>query len=212
MVKFGLKNLWNSSCSCVNELLLECLSVIIFKILTLYSRGIMPGRHESGMPIDADLLEGHVGVYSGEPRDSLGRLVVSRIGIAIFPAQNLEIVAAELGFMGYIPNSRLGRSVVSGEGSKTDVSYGELHRHDDVSVIVHRTPVGSGLANFYWPTDPDTSYLDHESESLELSAVDVRLNQDTIIVFPANTWHEFGTDAGVTRNSQFRHYYPVSPE
>lgn len=174
----------------------------------------------SRMEIDPSLRTGHEGVYEGlQPWEALGRLASSRVGLAIFSTQDLEIVAAELGYAGYLPNTSPGTSTVGSNpnASLGSIRYGELHRHDDESIILHRTLEGSGAANFYWPKADDQELdpgfeFNPNLDEIHLSARNVPLGTEQFIVFPANTWHEFGTTAGIGRRSQFRHYHPIKQD
>jgi hypothetical protein len=165
-------------------------------------------RYRSGEPLDPELLEPQVGVYKGSPHENLGKVAFTRIGVAVFERKDLEIVAAELGSIGFMPYDHVNNSL-AWAGSLA--RRGELHRHDDYSVIVHRTSEGTGSANFYWPIRDDNGFdpdfaLDLGRDIVHLSATNVTINPDTIVVFPANTWHQFNTNANETRSSQFRHY------
>ena len=165
-------------------------------------------RHKSGQPLDPNLMKTPQGIYEGEAHEILGKVAFTRIGVALFPKKDLEIVAAKLGSIGFMPVAQAGSSkVTAGEAG----AQGELHRHDEHSVIVHQTSQGVGSANFHWPVADDHGFdpdfvLDLRRDVVHLSATAVPVNPDTIIVFPGNTWHQFNTDSNQTRVSAFRHY------
>lgn len=160
---------------------------------------------------DPGLLADPVGVYPYRPGETIGKLIVSRVGIGVYDQADLEEITAGLEEQGFIkdedpPNRSNSRGA--------DVARpGEIHRHDDVSVIVHETDIGTGTANFFWAVDDVDGYdpyfeFDPAIDPIRLSAEGIELKPKRVIVFPANTWHQFGVNPNQTRKSHWKHYYP----
>lgn len=160
---------------------------------------------------DPGLLAEPVGVYPYRPEETIGKLIVSRVGIGVYSQDDLEEITAGLEGQGFVrdgdpPN----RSISRGDATARP---GELHRHDDISVIVHQTETGTGTANYFWAVDDADGYdpyfeLDPAIDPIRLSAEGVELKPGRVIVFPANTWHQFGVNPNQTRQSHWKHYYP----
>lgn len=143
-------------------------------------------------------------VYRGNVAEVIDRLTTEWVGLGVFAAQEVETVVDELIKRGFVAREPGGQSLVtSGDQQRT----GELHRHGNNELIVHRTPEGRGTVNFYWPVDDTYEFYPGHNE-VQGEVTDLVYGPETVLVFPSHTWHQFNTDSHQARLSTFKHFVP----
>lgn len=148
-------------------------------------------------------------IIGGTPYEVVKILATERMGIGIFSPKDIPSIEEALVTKGFVPTGEAPRT--SEVSTKEYENPGTLHRHGEDGIIVHQTSEGEGKANFYWPEgdlqrySPDFDF-DPEIDEVVASATDVRINPGVVVMFPTNTWHQFGTDPHNRRVSKFRTY------
>ncbi len=142
-------------------------------------------------------------IYRGDPAEIIDRLTQEWTGVGVVPAGDVEAAIGALMAKGFVANDSEGLSRCSaGDRPVT----GDLHRHGEDELILHRTERGTGTVNLYWSVENYWDYLDPETDELRGSVTGLPVNPEQVIIFPSRTWHQFNTDAGSERVSRFRHY------
>jgi len=146
-------------------------------------------------------------IISGSPREVVSTLVKERIGIGLFTPEDVSKIEQALAEEGFTTAAGAPGTSTVAAGEKEKL--GSLHRHGDDGIIVHQTSEGEGKANFYWPVadrqgySPDF-YFDPEVDEVAASATGIKIAPDVVVLFPTNTWHQFGAAPHSHRVSTFR--------
>ena len=171
----------------------------------------MPNFAREHGSIARELYEPQQGVYKGPIAQSLGLMMLDRVGVGVYPSSELEMIAATV-----VMGAR--RQHFFPEKEPTPIEFdGKWHRNeDDDSIIVHRMHSGSGKAFFVWPVqdregyDPSFNYSGSR-DVIELGTPDINLNKDTIVVAPSNSWAKFVSGPDGSPEASSRLYLPAYP-
>ncbi len=162
------------------------------------NKAVSPETIPTGMTFNREPIE------ASEVQFSITSMIMKSIGVLATSAKYLPIVEQGLNANCFI-YSGLGGSYFAPDMKSR---LGDLHRHFEGDLIVHKTYHGFGAAQFYWAVRDFGTYdedfkLNPAEDELIAQQLDVPVYPDSIIVFPSGAWHRFDTTGSVGRHSRF---------